>query len=141
MALRRITGRAVSLPAGMAFGAGISIAITLTGAAGLAKMLDLGKIQWMNVGYGIMIIILLSSFLGAVCAYHRVKSKRILVCSLSGVIYLVLLLSATALFFGGQYEAVGVTSALILAGSGTAVLLGMREKRGGNRRKRKGYSC
>lgn len=129
------TGRAASLPGGLAFGAAISLSITLFAAAILAKMLDTEKLLWENIGYGIMILLLTASYAGAISAYIRIKRQRLMVCLLSGTVYFAILLSITALFFGGQYEAVGVTAALILAGSGTAGLLGIRENRGGKGKK------
>lgn len=134
------TGRAASMPAGLAFGACVNLAVTLAGSVLLAKLLDQGKLQWSNIGYAVMVLLLAASYLGAFCAQTKIKSKRLLVCALSGLIYICVLISITALFFGGQYEALGVTAALVLAGSGTAGLLGLREKRDGKRLKRSRYS-
>ena len=46
----------------------------------------------------------------------------------SGLVYFVTLLAITALFFGGQYEAVGVTGLLVF-GASTAV--GLLKTQGG----------
>lgn len=125
----------MSLPGGLSIGAAVSMGITLIAAALLAKLVDMEKLPWEKIGYGIMVTLLAASFLGAAAAYGRVKRQRLMVCLLSGVAYYGLLLALTALFFGGQYEAMGVTGALILAGSGTAGLLGLREGRGGKHRR------
>ncbi|MEE0111040.1 MAG: TIGR04086 family membrane protein [Oscillospiraceae bacterium] len=130
------TGRALSMPAGLTLGAMTSLGLTLLIAAILAKLIDAEKLPWENVGYGVMLLLLVSSFLGAIVSYGKVKRQRLAVCLMSGAVYFGLLLCMTALFFGGQYEAVGVTAALVLGGSGTAGLIGLREKRGGNHRKR-----
>lgn len=132
---QKSTGRAMSIPAGLAFGAGISLGITLFMAAIIAYLLETEKITWEGAGYGIMALLLIASSLGSMMAYSMIKRQRLLVCLLSGVVYLGILLSMTALFFGGQYDAVGVTMALIIAGSGTSGLLGMREKGRGKREK------
>lgn len=107
---------------------GLLISILATGiiALLLALLIHLEKLQWNDVGYGIMILLLISSFLGSLTSWRQIKRKRLVVCLLSGMLYCITLLSLTALFFGGQYEAVGVTSGLILAGSGTAGLLEFR---------------
>lgn len=136
---QKSTGRASSLWAGLAFGGAVSTGITLVITAVLAKLLDLEKLQWENIGYGILIMIITSSFMGAIVAFGKIKRQRMVVCMLSGVVYLGIMLTVTALFFGGQFEAVGVTVLLIAAGCGSAGLLGLREKRGGNRRKGKRY--
>ncbi len=125
VANQKITVRASSMPAGLAVGGCVSLGTTLLLAAGLAKLVDMEILAWENIGYGIMLLLLLSSFLGAMTAFARIKRQRLLVCLVSGGIYLALLLSITALFFGGQYEAVGVTALLVLGGSGAAALLGL----------------
>lgn len=128
------TGRALSMPAGLIYGAAVSLTITILSALLLAKMLDAEVIAWENVGYGIMILLLMSSTLGSLSACGKIKRQRLVVCALSGAIYFGLLMSITALFFGGQYEAVGVTAILILGGSTSAGLLGLQKERGGRRR-------
>jgi len=127
------TGRTMSMPVGLAIGGAVSLGITLLGAAVLAKLVDQETLAWENVGYGVMVILLLASFFGAMSAWGRIRRQRLLVCAVSGVIYFGSLLSITALFFGGQYEAVGVTAALVLAGSIAAWLLGLRD--GGRKKK------
>lgn len=125
---KKPTGRAVSIPAGLTWGGIVSLGSTLLFAAVIAKLLDMEKITWENVGYGVMCILLAASFLGAEFAYGKIKRQRIVVCLMSGLVYFVILLCITALFFGGQYEAVGVIFALVIGGSGCAGILGMREK-------------
>lgn len=128
------TGRASSIQAGLVFGAVISLSATMLAAVVLAKLIESEKMPWESVGYGILALLLISSFLGSVSAYSKIKRQRLMVCLLSGFIYFGILLSITALLFGGQYEAVGETAALVFAGSGTAGLLGLKEKRGGKRK-------
>ncbi len=43
--------------------------------------------------------------------------------------------AADRVVFGGQYSAVGTTALLVLAGSGAAALLGLRQGRGAKRTK------
>ncbi len=128
------TGKASSMPAGLAIGAAVSIGITIIAAWILAKLLDAQTLAWQNVGYGIMILILLSSMGGAVVSIGKIKRRKLMVCMLSGLIYFIQLLSITALFFGGKYDAVGVTALLIFGGCGTIALLTLRSNRGGKRR-------
>lgn len=131
------SGKASSIPAGLVYSTVFSVGITLIMTAVFGKMIDSEMLSWESAGYGIMFMLLISSFWGAVAACARVKRQRLLVCGMSGLAYFAVLLSITALFFGGQYEAVGVTAGLIAGGCGTAALLGMRQNRGGNTRKRK----
>lgn len=140
MGNKRTTGRASSIPAGLAAGATVNIILTGILTAVLALLLDRERIPWDAVGYGILIMILLSAYLGAVTARNRIRRQRLLVCLMSGGIYFAILLSVTALFFGGQYEAVGVTALLVAGGTGCAALPAPRQGRGvGNRRRRKPY--
>lgn len=133
---QKTTGRAMSIPAGLAVGAAVSAGLTVLFTALLAKLLDMETLAWENIGYGIMIMLLLASFFGAIVSYAKVKRQRMLVCAASGAIYFAFLLSITALFFGGQFEAVGVTAMLVMGGSITAGLLGLRSG-GGRQRKRR----
>ena len=126
VANKKITGRATSLPAGLAIGAVCSLAATLILTAILAKLVEAETLPVEKV---------VSSFAGAMISCGRIKRQRMLVCIVSGVIYFAMLMSMTALFFGGQYSAVGTTALLVLAGSGAAALLGLRQGRGAKRTK------
>lgn len=132
---RKVTGKASSMPGGLAAGALCSLSITLAMAALLAKLVEAKRMAEENIGYGVMVLLLLASFAGALVAFRRIKRQRMLVCLLSGVIYFAILMSMTALFFGGQYEAVGVTALLVLGGSAVAALLGLQQGRGQKHRK------
>lgn len=129
------TGRASSMPAGLAMGGLCSLGVTLLGSAVLAKLVSGEAMAESSIGYGVMVMLVLAAFLGAMVAFGRIKRRRMLVCLVSGAIYFAVLLSMTALFFGGQFSAVGVTALLILCGSALAALLGLRDNRGGKRRK------
>lgn len=129
------SGRASSLPAGLAWGAIVNIATTGSMAAILALLLEKERIDWNGAGYGILAMIMLSAFLGAVVAYRKVRHMQLMVCAMSGVVYLGILLSVTALFFGGQYEAIGVTSLLVAGGVFCAAM-----PRQGNRRGKRSFN-
>lgn len=118
---KKVTGTASSIPAGLAWGALISTAVTLAGAAVTAKLIDGEIIGWDQTGYAVLVILLLSAWIGAMVAAGKIKRRRIVVCLASGVAYMLILLCATALFFGGKYSGVGETALLILCGSIVAV--------------------
>ena len=126
---RKVTGTAVTMPVGIAIGWGIGIAVTLVGSILVAKLISDEILQSSAIGYGAMLILLLASVLGAVVSIAKVQRRRLQVCLLSGVVYYASLLACTALFFGGQYQGMGVTALVVLAGVGTVVLLGCREKK------------
>ena len=135
----RPTGRAMSLPGGLAIGLIVSMSVTVAVSVILTKLVLSEVLKMQNIGYGILILLIMSAFLGAMVAQGKVKHRRLMVCVLSGVVYYGVLLGITALFFGGQYAGAGVTGLLILAGSGTAALLaaGKGNGRKSIRRKRK----
>ena len=119
VANRKVTGTASSIPAGLALGAAVSLAITLAGAWIFAYLIAGEILKESSIGYCAMAIILLASVVSAAVAVGRIKRRRVYICGLSGLIYFGILLSMTALFFGGQYQAVGITL-LGLRGEGTA---------------------
>lgn len=131
---RKVTGTASSMPVGLALGLACSLSITCAGAGIWAALTGRQTLDENTIGYCAMALILLSSVAGPSVAVRRIKRRRAFVCGISGALYFGALLSMTALFFGGQYQGVGVTALLILAGSVLVAMLGLRQ--GGNRRKR-----
>lgn len=133
---RKVTGRAMGMPLGLAVGAGVSMGCTLVLSVLTAKVLDC---QWMpesKVGYAALGILLLSTILGAEAAWGRIRRRRLLVCGASAGIYYGLLLCVTALFFGGQYTGMGVTALVIAGGCAVCILMGNRRKQGRGHKKK-----
>lgn len=137
VANRKVTGTASSMPMGLALAAFISLAVTLAGAAVFASLISKEVLGEESIGYCAMVLILAASLLGAAAAVGKIKRRRVYVCLLSGGIYYGILLAMTALFFGGQYQGMGVTAPLVLAGSGLVALLGLRGEKGAKPRRRK----
>lgn len=135
------TGRASSMPIGLLIGVAVSMGITIVSAALLARLVESEKMKEAWIGYGIMVILWTASFVGALSAHARIKRQRLLVCILSGLAYFSALLCITALFFGGQYEAVGVTAILVMGGAVVAALTGGNKSRGGKHRKIRRSNC
>ncbi len=133
---KKPTGRSSSVPGGLAAGAAVSMLSTVVIAMILAKLIQSQTLAQERIGYGIMTLLFISSFLGAAVSQGRVKHRRLMVCMLSGLVYFVLLMSMTALFFGGQYSAVGVTACLVFGAAGCAGLL-LAGGRGGSSKHRK----
>ena len=137
---RKVTGRTSSVPGGLAAGGFISMLATMLITAVLALLLENERMDWDAVGYGIAGMILLSAYLGAVTAWKRIRRQRLMICMMSGLVYWGSLLSVTALFFGGQFEAVGVTVLLIAGGCLCAVMTGAERKRPSGRAGKRKYS-
>lgn len=127
---QKVTGKTRSMPGGLAVGWIASAVVTLLGAMIVAYLLDSGKMQMSGIGYGTMIILLAGAIFGAVLAFRCIRRQRLVVCLLSGAVYFLSLLALTALFFGGQYEGIGVTALVILGASLAVGLMGLKPKRG-----------
>lgn len=138
---RKPTGRASSIPAGLGWGTAVSMAMTFLGAAAVAKLIDGGMMDWSKCGYGVLGILLLSAWMGALVAAGKIRRMRLSVCMAMGGIYFCCLMLITALFFGGQYSGVGETALLIFCGSMLGVLTGYPGKTRRNRLKREARSC
>lgn len=134
---RKMKGTAKSVQLALCWGLIISMVLTLILSAGITYLVLSETMAESAVGYGVMLTVLVSSFLGAIVAAAAVKSRRLFVCLMSGVGYFLLLLSVTALFFGGQYEGMGVTALLVFGGAGAAALMG--GKGDGQKRKKRRY--
>lgn len=134
------TGKATSVTKGIAMAAFISIIITAALSAAIAYLLNKEKVTWDQAGYWIMGMLFVSSYVGGKIAYAAIKRQRAAVTMMSGVLYWGLLLCATALFWGGHFDALWETAGIIGAGCGTAALISMpknrsrRQKRGGSYR-------
>lgn len=135
---RKPTGTAVSIPKGLMLGALAAATVTLLGTFLAAWVIEKGFVKWENVGYAVLVILLLSSWTGAVIAVHKVKRQKIMISMASGCIYLCLLFISAAMFFGGQFSGVGETALVILCGSVLGIFTGNSGKQKRNRQKRRG---
>lgn len=132
----KVTGTAVSMPTGIAMGCAVSLLVTALGSVLVAKLISDEVLIDTAIGYGAMIILFFASVLGAIISAAKVQRRRLQVCLMSGAAYYASLLGITALFFGGQYQGMGVTALVILSGTGAVILLGGRERK--QRKYRKG---
>ena len=123
------SGRTISIQMGIIWSATISLCCTILAILLLGWLVSEEKIKWEDVGYGIMVISLLSSFLGALIACIKVGRRMLLVSMVSGIMYLGVLLSIAELFFGGVSSETWIISGVIMSGSLCAGLLRMRVKK------------
>ena len=123
-------GRALSMPAGLATGLCIALATTLILSALLAKLVSADKVEWGSIGYGIMIILLLTSVIDSKATCFMIKRRKPIGCLLAGLLYWLSLIMITALFFGGQYDGMGVTGVIVFCGSAIVCLLESRGEKG-----------
>lgn len=126
---QKVTGTASAMPVGIGAGVAIGLAVSVGGAGVFGALLSREIVSAASLGYWAMLLILLSSMAASCTAVARIKRQRLMVCGITGALYFLVLVSMTALFFGGQYQWVGVTALLILAGSVAATLLSARPNR------------
>jgi len=138
---KKPSGRATSVPVGLAWGAGVEAVLTGAIAMLLAWLVDKEIMPQASIGYGVMVLLTMSAFLGAKTAIWKIKRRRLLISVLTGLLYFGMLMACTALFFGGQYQAVLETMLMIICGSILAAITGYREKRESSRHKIKIPSC
>ena len=121
----------MTMPMGLGLGAAASMLITVLIAFVGAAMIFRQVIPEESVGYCSLAALLCGTVTGAMVSAGAIKRRRLVVSLMSGGIYLCILLSCTALFFGGQYEGFGVTFLTVALGSAVAALIqnGAGEKR------------
>lgn len=125
----------MSMPAGLALGGAVSLGMTILAAAGIALLAEREILPEGSIGYAVMVLLLLAAAAGGIVANGKIKRRKLLVSGLSAAIYYGELLAITALFFGGQYQGMGVTALMVLAGAALPLLLA-RQGRGEGKRKR-----
>lgn len=133
----KVTGTSSSIPVGIALGVLSALAISLIGVAISAYLIHGEIVKQNSIGFAALIILVLAAASGGLVAMSRIKRLRMQMSLLTGACYYLLLLSITALFFGGQYQGMGVAALAVLAGSGLVSFLGMREKKTGKMKHKK----
>ena len=139
MGTYKLTAKAMTIPAGLALGVATALAVTGIGAGVGAWAVLRGMISEKVIGYLAMVILLLSSAAGAAVAAGTIQRLRGQMCLAAGGGYLLSLLAVTAVFFGGQYQGMGVTALMVLCGSVLVILLapGGKNRAGCRRRKKR----
>ena len=128
---RNVTGKAMPMIGGILSGSGIALVLTLAGALVITWMVDGEILDQTNIGYGIMLVLLASSAVGAWSAVALVKRQRLPVTMAAGGLYLLWLLGIATLCFGGNYQGIVPTALMVLGSSLAVALIGNGKK--GNR--------
>lgn len=122
------------IPKGIGIGLVVSMTCTILGAAITAWLLVSEKLGEGSIGYIAVMLLLLSSILGAFISFSFIKQKRVPICLIAGSVYFLSLLAMNALFFHGMYDGVGESALVVLAGCLSVAILGLKE---GKKTKRK----
>ena len=129
------SGRAMSMPAGITVGVGVSLAVMLAGAALLAWLISSERMDMNHVGYGTAVLHILASAVGSVVGWNAVKHRHLMVSGICCAGYYAALL-LIALLFGGQFAGMGVTALTVLVGGGIPLIFGLMGNRGGVRKRK-----
>lgn len=133
------TGKTRSIAGGLGIAAAVSMTLTILLSAAIAYFLSKERITWQQAGYWIMGMLFVSAWIGGKCAYLSVKRQCFLVSAMAGLLYWGLLLCISALFFGGNFGAVGETAGIVAAGAMSSALLRRPGRKGQNRKIRSAY--
>ena len=123
-------GSASGMGKALAIGTGISVALTLGLSALFAALMDRQALPQEMTGTLAMVILAVSAAVGAWSSAKLAGSRSMVVCLLLGGCYILLLFAATAFFFGGKYQGIPVTAALIFGACAAAGIVGAGEGRG-----------
>lgn len=110
------------------YGAGISMVITILLSMFVALLIQGERISEGSMGYAVMIMLLLASYIGSFSAC-KMSTQRLTTSIITGGIYMGCLLVTGILFYDGTLQAVGETMLLILCGSVLAAMWTSRENR------------
>ena len=118
--------KSVSVPTGLVMGAACSFMITVIICAFFAKLIETEVLSPNTMNYASAAALLCASASGSWMCLTRVKQKPLLVCLLSGTIYLLILLAINISLCTDSIQGVGVTILLVIAGSLVPALLKSR---------------
>jgi len=118
-------------------GVSFAVGITVAGSYLIAYFIGREYLPESWIGYGAMILLILSPFLGCTLCNILDAEKRLLINVLIGMFYYGILIVMTAVFFQGKYEGIGVSGLLVVVGCGLSAFpknKGRKRKRAGRRR-------
>ena len=119
-----VKAKALAMPAGIGIGLGAGLVITIVGAVLLAFALARETMSVETMGYGIMVVLFIATFLSSMVAMWCIKHRKMQVSLITAGAYLLSLLAMNALFFDGQYQGVGATVIVVAIAGVTAAFIG-----------------
>lgn len=111
------------------------ILFLMVSAAILSTLILNGSIPERSINYYILVLIVVSVFLGTIVGRKRAGECKKIVCIITGTAIFCSLLLVTAVLFGGRYNGVGETGLLILCGCVLPIFVktnGRKKKKAGS---------
>lgn len=112
-----------SAVAAVSIGAVISIVLMLIGTMIIALLVMNETMTEKAIGYGVLAVTLIATFTGAYVALTIYKKKYLITSMSVSIVFALILLSLTALFFDGQFNGVPATLLVIICGGVSAMLV------------------
>lgn len=121
-------------------GVACSCLVTMVVTAVLAGMISKKLIPEEKIDYCRVVILLISTIAGVDIAILKCDN-RVLTGMYIGVAYLAMLMTLTSIFFGGEYQRIGVTSSIVLIACFFAAMLRKNGSKNIKFRKSKNKRC
>ena len=112
-----------SILSAVCIGVLISISVMLIGVFIVSLLILNETVTNSTTGYLVMADILISTMVGSIGAIGVAKRKLAIVALCSSLIYMLSLISLTAVFYDGQYSGVPATLLLVMCGGISSVLV------------------
>ena len=133
----KVTGTALPMALGITIGVGSSILMLVLSVVFIARLIIGEKMPLSAIGYVIMAAHVLSVCMGGIIASAAFKHRKMVVCLIVSAMYYLVLVSCTAIFFGGQYQGMGITALVVAGAAGITGWFASREKNNGTKRYKK----
>ena len=127
-------GKIPVIPAAVGIGLGAAWILTILGAVVMTFALAGETISIDSMGFGIVVILFVSTFAASMVATWYAKGKKMQISLITAGVYFLTLLAMNAIFFGGEYRGVGVYLLVVILSGAVAAFVGMG---GGKSRKHK----
>ena len=125
---------------GMTAGITGSALTTLMSTAIFSWMISKKVIPEEHVIYCTVVILLISAITGSEIVISKCDKKAAMgICS--GIVYLAMMLIVTTIFFGAQYQRIGVTTIIVLVGCVLAAMLTKSDRKNHKFKKSKTKRC
>ena len=131
--MKKQTGRSPSLTNAVLKGTGIAVVWTVLCAMMIAQLINSEVMPMESVGYCSMAVHLSAVYLGALAGKRKAAHMGDAAAGITGGCYYVILLMVNTLFFGGQFDGLGVTLALVVLSSGMVILTAGKGRSGKHR--------
>lgn len=127
--MKKSIHKTASLPLSIAFGVLTGMIVTFLGALLMTYLTNTESMQLQTMTTLSAITQLVAAAVGVFVSTMLVRERQLITGMVTAAAYFLILLAGTAMFFGGEYDNVGVGALVIMAAGSMVVLLRMRGKK------------